>query len=144
MSVYRPNFSVLKSRVRTVLNRQGATCELRPDTSWVDWGGPTDHPHGSIWLVAYAFSNNGRIQSVGNEKIVTLLHWDGAKRNFFGIMKNFSRTVAHHSIDIFRWPNVWSFWGKNFSDDAAWRKKIFAEKWPNYMIFCGKSFFLQR
>ena len=58
-------------RVRTVLNRQGATCELRPEASWVNWGGPMDHPHGSIWLVAHAFSNNGRIQSVGNEKNVS-------------------------------------------------------------------------
>ena len=60
----------VKIRVRIVLNRQGAACELRPDASWVDWGGPMDHPHESIWLVAHAFSNYGRIQSVGNEKIV--------------------------------------------------------------------------
>ena len=58
-------------RVRTVLNPQGATCELRPDTSWVNWGGPKDHPHGSIRLVAHAFSSNGPFQIVGNEKDVT-------------------------------------------------------------------------
>ena len=37
-------------------------------------------------------------------------------------------------LSFFCWPNVWSIWGKNFSNDAAWRKKIFAENPENRRI----------
>ena len=43
------------ARVKSVRNGKRATCELRSDTLGMKGDRPKDHPHPSIWLVAYAF-----------------------------------------------------------------------------------------
>ena len=43
------------ARVKSVRNGKRATCELRSDTLGMEGDRPKDHPHPSIWLVAYAF-----------------------------------------------------------------------------------------
>ena len=43
------------ARVKSVRNGKRATCELRSNTLGMEGDRPKDHPHPSIWLVAYAF-----------------------------------------------------------------------------------------